>query len=364
MRLGFYLAHPGHFHLFKHVIEEVSQSHKVLVLYNEKDVLEDLILNSPIKDKAMKIKTNLNIRGKYSLLLQFIRKNWGTYRAFRKFKPDVVYGTPVLIPLIGRVLKYKSVIVNEDDFDIIAKTANLGYPHASHIICPEVCRTGEFDEKCVKHASYHELAYLHPNHFQADEQIVRKYIQLDKPYCILRFAKLSAHHDEGIFGINDDLAMKIIDSLKPDMEVLITTERKLSERLEPYRIKVLPKDMHHLMAFAHMYIGDSQTMAAEAAVLGTPFIRHNDFVGRISYLKELEDVYHLGYGIKTTEQARLFEVLDELKKQGTKAEWHSRRQRMLDEKIDFSKFLRWFVNSYPSSVETLKNKPDHQYNFK
>ena len=57
--------------------------------------------------------------------------------------------------------------------------------------------------------------------------------------------------------------------------------------------------MHHIMAFAKMYIGDSQTMAAEAGVLGTPFVRFNDFVGRIGYLRELEDVYNLGYGVKT-----------------------------------------------------------------
>ena len=48
------------------------------------------------------------------------------------------------------------------------------------------------------------------------------------------------------------------------------------------------------MAFASLYIGDSQTMAAEAGVLGVPFVRFNDFVGRIGYLRELEGTpYHL-----------------------------------------------------------------------
>ena len=59
--------------------------------------------------------------------------------------------------------------------------------------------------------------------------------------------------------------------------------------------------MHHVMAFASLYIGDSQTMAAEAGVLGVPFVRFNDFVGRIGYLRELEDVYELGYGIHATQ---------------------------------------------------------------
>ena len=55
--------------------------------------------------------------------------------------------------------------------------------------------------------------------------------------------------------------------------------------------------MHHVMAFASLYIGDSQTMAAEAGVLGVPFVRFNDFVGRIGSLRELEDVYRLGFGV-------------------------------------------------------------------
>ena len=42
-------------------------------------------------------------------------------------------------------------------------------------------------------------------------------------------------------------------------------------------------------------------MAAEAGVLGTPFVRFNDFVGRLSYLNELENKYHLGRGHKTND---------------------------------------------------------------
>ena len=39
------------------------------------------------------------------------------------------------------------------------------------------------------------------------------------------------------------------------------------------------------VAFASLYIGDSQTMAAEAGVLGVPFVRFNDFVGRLGESK-------------------------------------------------------------------------------
>jgi predicted glycosyltransferase len=42
------------------------------------------------------------------------------------------------------------------------------------------------------------------------------------------------------------------------------------------------------MAFAEFFIGDSQSMTVESAVPGVPAIRVNDFVGRISAVRELE----------------------------------------------------------------------------
>jgi len=98
--------------------------------------------------------------------------------------------------------------------------------------------------------------------------------------------------------------------------------------------------MHDVLAYADMYIGDSQTMTAEAAVLGTPAVRYNDFVGRLSYLEELEHRYGLTYGIPTTEPEKLFMKVNELlSMDGIKNEWQSRRQKMLSEKTDLTPFM-------------------------
>ena len=58
--------------------------------------------------------------------------------------------------------------------------------------------------------------------------------------------------------------------------------------LEKFKIRIKPDDIHHVLYFAEMFIGDSQTMAAEAAVLGTPSLRFSDFTGKLNYLNELE----------------------------------------------------------------------------
>ena len=123
--------------------------------------------------------------------------------------------------------------------------------------------------------------------------------------------------------------------------------------------------MHHALAYADLYIGDSQTMAAEAAVLGTPSLRFNDFVGKIGYLEELEHQYGLTHGFKTNEENKLLLKIKELVNDpNIKNEWANRRQKMLEDKIDLTALMIWLIENYPESADILKKDPDYQYKFK
>lgn len=51
-RKGIYLAHPAHFHLFKNVIEKLNKHNSVFIVYNDKDVLHELIKSSKFKIKS------------------------------------------------------------------------------------------------------------------------------------------------------------------------------------------------------------------------------------------------------------------------------------------------------------------------
>ena len=122
-------------------------------------------------------------------------------------------------------------------------------------------------------------------------------------------------------------------------------------------------------------------MAAEAGVLGVPFVRFNDSVGRIGYLKELEDVYELGYGVHATPLPEdssirrndgsvqpsgveaLYKTVERLvamPAEERRATFQSRREKMLSEKIDCAKFLTWFIENYPESVAKAK-KADKEF---
>ena len=115
------------------------------------------------------------------------------------------------------------------------------------------------------------------------------------------------------------------------------------------------------------------------------FLFFNDFVGRIGYLCELEDTYELGYGIHAsplTEDSPIRRNDGSLQPSGTDALYsavealvampanerrtlfHTRREKMLSEKIDYAKFLTWFIENYPASAKETRNNQQNEVFWK
>jgi len=364
MKILFDIGHPAHFHLFKNTITTLEANGNIIaVLSKKKDILDNLLQNAGIK--YINILPKRRTGNKFGLAIGGLKRNFKLFKFANKFHPDIMIGTSVYISHIGKMLSIPSLQVNEDDAVVVPWYSKLAYPWASVILSPISCDNDKWENKSIKHKSFHELAYLHPNQFEPNRRIAGKYVDINVPYFIIRFSKLDAHHDKGIKGIDISVAQRIIKILKPFGTVYITAERELESEFEAYRININPIDMHHVMAFAKIFIGDSQTMAAEAGVLGTPFIRFNDFVGRLGYLKELEEKYELGYGIRPNKPELLFQKVEELlQMKDLQMVFQGRRRIMLEDKIDFSKFLTWFITHYPSSFEIMKSNPDYQVNFR
>lgn len=338
MKILFYLHHPAHFHLFRYTIRKLKANHHdVTIIATKKDVLEDLLHSEGWEYENFLPHGRKD--NKFSIAYGLLKQDFRLLKKCLANRPDLLIGTSTEICHIGYLLHIPNIFVNEDDADVIPLVKILAHPFAKYLLSPDVCITGR-PEKTITYKGYHELAYLHPNVFTPDKNIVRNYFNPDEKYFILRFAKLKAHHDSGVQGIDTKTAEQLIQMMSAHGKVYITAERELEKEFEPYRLNIKPIDMHHVMAFASLYIGDSQTMAAEAGVLGVPFIRYNDFAGRIGYLRDIEDNYKLGYGIKPDNTSLLFKTLEELlATKNLKEIWQERRLKMLDEKIDVTKFF-------------------------
>ena len=364
MNCLFYMGHPAHFHLFRNTIKSLqNRGIATSILIKKKDILENLLIQSGLD--FVNILPEGRKDNKLSIGLGVIKRDWRLLKYCLVNRPDLMIGTSTEIGHIGTILNIPSINVNEDDADVVPLFSKISYPWNNFILSPNVCNNGKWEEKSLKYEGYHELAYLHPNNFTPSQEIVKKYIDPVKPYFIMRFSKLNAHHDAGVRGITDDLAIKIIELLEPYGSIYITSERSFDKQFEPYRLYIDPLDIHHLMAFASMYIGDSQTMAAEAGVLGTPFIRFNDFVGRIGYLKELENKYNLGYGINPNKPELLLKTVSKVLAMANMKEFFAENRKiMLNEKIDLAGFMTWLIENYPKSIIKFKLNPEYQYNFR
>jgi len=262
-------------------------------------------------------------------------------------------GTSAEITHVGRLLGIPALVVNEDDAHVVPFFARVAYPLASHILAPSSCSTGKWVSKTIFYEGYHELAYLHPRDFVPDPMKTEGLASAR--FFLIRFAKLEAHHDKGKRGISVEVARALITRLNRFGRIVISSERILDPEFEPYRFCGNPANMHHILGFADLLIGDSQTMTAEAAVLGTPSIRFNDFVGRIGYLEELEHRYALTYGIPVSAPSRLLEMTENLlARSGLKVEWKAKRDIMLKEKIHLTDFMVWLFEDYQNRAETAR----------
>ena len=361
------LAHPAQFYFYRIAINNwQNHGHKVIVAIKTKDILEQLMIEANIP--YININDKQHRGNKIGMLWDMIVRDWKLLIICKKEKIDLLTGSTAEVAQVAWLLKKYSVCIGEDDANIVPIYVKSVLPFLQTRLTPVTCRCGKMEPKSIHYEGFQKLAYLHPNVFTPQVDVVKKYgIDLDYPFFLIRLVSLTAHHDEGINGMNSNVIQTVISVLEKKGKVYISSERALESQFEKYRLHINPLDIHHVMAFSTMYVGDSQSMAVEAAMLGVPNIRYNDFVGRknIGVLEELEFKYKLTQGISTQTPDVLFETIRQmLLDDSLIKEWQERRKKMLSDKIDVSSFLTWFIENYPESKRIMQENPNYQYRFK
>lgn len=283
------LAHPKHYYQFRAVMDRLkNEGHDVLIVGRDKDVLLKLLQE---ENCAYEIygQHGKSIWRKFTALPQlFIRY----YKIIQQFQPDLIVSkASPYAALISRFVKVKTVIT--PDSEVVKLTNQFVAPQSDLVITPKTF-TINFGKKHRFINGFFEDSYLHPSIFVPVENVLDT-LQVRKgdPYFILRFIGWTANHDLNNFGFSDEEKVQLVNQLAPHGRVFISAEGKLPDCLANYRIKIPVSQMHSALHFAQLYVGDSQTMATEAALLGTPSVRYNSFVGPndMSNFKVLENDY-------------------------------------------------------------------------
>jgi predicted glycosyltransferase len=352
------INHPAHVHLFKYVIAELrNHGHNVIITASQKDISYKLL--DAYGFDYIKMGTYGDSLAKK--LINFPILDCRMVKAVLQHQPDILTGVASSrIAHAGFLCRKKTFVL--DDTEHSTGEIALYKPFATNILTPSAF-TSDLGRKQIRYEGFHQLAYLHPNYFKPDASIL-DYLKVGEgeKFVIMRFVSWRASHDIGHKGLSIEMKRKSVQELSKYAKIFITSEGELPQDLGPYRITIPPEKIHHALYYAAMYFGDGGTMASESAVLGTPAINIATSASLIGVFADIER-YGLMYVIPDEEKA-LEKGLELLQRSDLRYEMKVKREKLISEKIDVTKFIVWLVENHPASVKIMKETPDYQKKFK
>ncbi|MEW5748776.1 MAG: DUF354 domain-containing protein [Candidatus Thermoplasmatota archaeon] len=344
-KIAVVLNTPAQVHLFRNIIDGLQKDgHEVLILARRYgDTLELL------SEFALDARVFADGDGrKFSKIASVPNHLYGMCKILRPYKPDVVIGSGADSAVVSWLMKASGILFNDSE-PIPAQL--LVMKLTSDAILTPSCFRADLGKNHVRVDTYKELAYLHPNHFSPDTSILHSIgISPGERYGILRFNGFKAIHDLGITGFSIAEKRRLAETLGQRMRVFVSSETPLPADLEKLAIRLPKSKIHDLIAHASLVVADTQTIVTEAAVLGTPAVRFNGFVGDgdMGNFIELQRKYDMIYSFSNSSDAiskaiQLAEIDD------VKREWERKRQVLLRDKVDLTQFMIEFIERYPES---------------
>lgn len=333
MKVLFDIVHPAQVHFFKNVIRLLRQrGDEVLVTARKKDIALELLEALGIECISISEKGS----GIFSLAAELVVRNFRLWKIARKFRPDVMVArVGVAAGPVGKVLGIPTVVY--DDMEHAKLQAAVGMTFATYI-CTGLGYYRDFGKRQVRFRGSPVLAYLGPKYFEPDKELLRRQgLDPDQSYIFIRTVSWGASHDVGRAGSTEKDLIRLVESLSRFGRIIISAEGPLPQPLSQYENPVGVENIHHLLAFASLCLVEGGTMAAEAAVLGTPAVclEARDF--KLGYLNALENEYGLIYQPDSFEKA--LEIAEELlAEQDLKQLWREKRKKMLAESDDVTRF--------------------------
>ena len=339
MRVLVDISHPAHVHLFKNAIWKLKEDgHEVQITARNKEITTHLIgaygfdyVNLGTHKKTM--------IGKAFGILQ---RDYALYKVVKKFKPDVLVGGVgnLYVAQVSRLVRKPSIIFDDTEHAYFEHWLCDSF---ATVICTPSCFKKDLGPKQIIYNGYHELAYLHPNYFAPDQSVLGKLgLKEGERFIIMRFVAWDAGHDVGHKGISMEMRWQFVTELEKYGRVLITSESELPLEFESYGIKLAPEKMHDLLYYAALYVGEGGTMASEAAMLGTPSVYISSLVGTMGNFEELETIYGLVYSFSDS-SAALEKALHFLDDENSKILWQKKREKLLRDKIDVTKWMKELI---------------------
>lgn len=354
MRILIDIGHPAHVHYFKHFIDLMQKKgHHFLITARNKEITFVLLRNLKIPYfERGKGGTNL-----IKKVLYIPKADLLIYKKALKFKPDIFLSFSSTYAAHASKLYGKPHITLDDTEH--AKFELLMYPPFTNTILNPSCFTKNLGSKQILFNSYIELLYLHREYFTPNNKVISLLgITPNERFAIIRFVSWNASHDIAQKGLSNTEKINLVEYLANKMKVFISSEGVMPDAIKKFEFSIPPEYMHDALAFASIYVGEGGTTASEAALLGTPSV----YINNLS-MGYIEDEKKAGLLFQSTNKDKIREYIDSILSLD-KATFKERLNALLNDKINPTAFLIWFVENYPDSIKKMKQNPDYQYNFK
>jgi len=335
MKYIFFTNTPAHVHMYKHAVEELAEiDHDVLVLARDygctEALLEDYGINYCLYGKCK--------MAKFSLVRELPKHFVNIFSEARKYDPDLIFGMGAYSAFAGAVTR--TPVVSICDSEPTSVDHAVSKPFTSVFLTPATFEKS-LGKSHYRFQGFKETAYLHPEVYEVNSDIKNRLAVDDEPYVILRFNAFGSHHDVSHGGFSQKQKEDLIDKLSQYATVFVSDESNKIDvsSISGREFDLHPALMHDALANASLLVADTQTMVTEAALLGTPAIRSNSFVGDsdMGNFKDLEEnrlIYNLHEFGEVLEQAIKIICEPEIE-----AEWKIRRDEYLSDKVNLTNLI-------------------------
>ncbi|WP_458205184.1 hypothetical protein [Haladaptatus sp. NG-SE-30] len=274
MKYLFFTNTPAHVHLYRYAIERLRErGHDVLVLGRDYGCTRALL---EYYDLPHEIYGACDTT-KFSLFRELPEHYYEIFRRTRRYQPDLIFGVGSYAAHAGAVSRTPVVVVADSEPTTIDHLA--ARPFVDTFLTPHTFGK-DLGENHYEFDGFKELAYLHPDVYEADPTIRERLgVGPREEFAIVRFNAFGSHHDLGHSGFSPAKRRQLVSALADHVTVFVSDEGGGPAPGDAREFDLHPALLHDALAEASLLVADTQTMVTEAALLGTPAIRSNSFVG-------------------------------------------------------------------------------------
>lgn len=292
-KLAVDLVHPADVNFYKHAVRSLeAQGWEVVFVERARDNLARIFASEFPDRKLVRVGQHQARTG--PKLRAAITRPVALARALRNQDIDVVTGFGSHFAAFAARMVGARGVVFYDDHEYRANVRLCRMGAHEMVMMPE--------QDGVGYPTIKELAYLHPDYFAPDKGAAESlgvepggYVFLrDKEYVAMNYRRPTGH-EVGVYDALEACGMPVV-ALTHDPEHRADFQRR------GFRVLEKPLDIHSLLAFARGAVTFGDTMAREAALLGTPTLYLGDRDMAANRALEAEGALRRGANAKDVRQ--------------------------------------------------------------